>query len=41
MGPNARHIAAFRLSGELAPIAVTFDFIILFARRSDGRSGTC
>ena len=41
MGPHARRIAAFRLNGELAPIAVTFDFIILFARRSDGRSGTC
>ena len=32
---------SFRLNGELTPIAVTFDFIMLFARRSDGRSGTC
>ena len=41
MGPNARRISASVLDAELGPIAVTFDFIMLFARKSEGRSRTC
>jgi 23S rRNA (guanine745-N1)-methyltransferase len=41
MGPNARHIAASRLGGELERIPVTFDFITLCARKSEGRGRTC
>jgi 23S rRNA (guanine745-N1)-methyltransferase len=40
MGPNARHVAASVLYAELAPTTVTFDFIILLARKSEGRSRT-
>ena len=38
MGPNARHIAASTLDGELGPMSVTCDFIMLFARKSEGRT---
>jgi len=41
MGPNARRISASVLDAELGPIAVTFDFIMLFARKSEGRSRPC
>jgi hypothetical protein len=40
MGPNARHVAASVLYAELAPTTVTFDFVILLARKSEGRSRT-
>ena len=33
MGPNARHIAASAFDAELGPLAVTFDIIVLFARK--------
>jgi 23S rRNA (guanine745-N1)-methyltransferase len=41
MGPNARHTAASALDGELGPISVTCDFIMLFARKLEGRHLTC
>jgi 23S rRNA (guanine745-N1)-methyltransferase len=33
MGPNARHIGASTLHGELGPIAVTFEITVLLARK--------
>ena len=35
MGPNARHVPASALDAELEPVAVTFDVIVLFARKSE------
>jgi 23S rRNA (guanine745-N1)-methyltransferase len=34
MGPNARHITASALDAELGPLAVTFDVIVSFARKT-------
>jgi 23S rRNA (guanine745-N1)-methyltransferase len=35
MGPNAHHIAPWKLAVEIGPTAVTFDIAILLARRSE------
>jgi 23S rRNA (guanine745-N1)-methyltransferase len=35
MGPNAHHIAPWKLAAEIGPTAVTFDIAILLARRQE------
>jgi 23S rRNA (guanine745-N1)-methyltransferase len=37
MGPNARHISPSTLDAEPGPLAVTFDIIVLFARKPESR----
>ncbi len=39
MGPNAHHVAISRLDGELGPMAVTFEFMVLLARRNESLQG--
>ena len=39
MGPNAHHVATSRLDGELGPMAVTFEFMVLLARRNESLQG--
>ena len=39
MGPNARHIITLALDSESGPTTVTFDLMMLFARRSVRQPG--